>query len=83
MHSKQYTIRNVPDRIDRVLRKRAKATGKSLNQIALEALADGAQVVRHEYDDLDFMIGTMSQRDADDLDKEIAAQRRVDADMWR
>jgi hypothetical protein len=35
----QYTIRQVPTTVDRALRSKAKAEGKSLNQIAIEALA--------------------------------------------
>jgi len=37
---RQYTIRNVPRHVDRALRKRATETGKSLNQVALEALIE-------------------------------------------
>ena len=40
----QYTIRKVPKAVDRALRARAKAQGKSLNQLALEALAQQAGV---------------------------------------
>ena len=38
MNSRQYTIRSVPDRVDRELRKRAKAEGKSLNAVIVELL---------------------------------------------
>lgn len=40
----QYTIRQVPKQVDKALRARAKAQKKSLNQIALEALAQIAGV---------------------------------------
>ena len=58
----QYTIRNIPKKLDNALRKRAKEQNKSLNQVALEVLAAGAglengqEPVRHH--DLDFLIGT-------------------------
>ena len=37
----QYTIRNISAVIDRALRERAKHEGKSLNEVATEALARG------------------------------------------
>jgi plasmid stability protein len=37
----QYTIRNISAVIDRALRERAKREGKSLNEVATEALARG------------------------------------------
>ena len=40
MKSIQYTIRNVPPKVDRYYRKLAKLSGKSLNQVILEDLAD-------------------------------------------
>jgi len=58
----QYTIRNIPKKLDSALRKRAKVEKKSLNQVALEALAratgvsNGQEPVRHH--DLDWAIGT-------------------------
>ena len=39
--TKQYTIRNIPEGVDRVLRKKAKSSGKNFNQVALEALITG------------------------------------------
>lgn len=56
----QYTIRQVPTVVDRALRKRAKSEGKSLNQLALEALAMRAGVasaVAKPERDLSFMRG--------------------------
>jgi hypothetical protein len=35
----QYTIRNVPDTLDEALRRVARERGKSLNEVAIEALA--------------------------------------------
>ena len=80
--AKQYTLRNVPVELDRALRRRARDTGRSLNRVAVEALAAGAgEVLVHH--DLDFMIGSLSKREADNIDREIASQRRIDPDLWR
>jgi hypothetical protein len=37
----QYTIRNVPDYLDAALRVSAREQGKSLNEVAIKALARG------------------------------------------
>lgn len=39
MNTRQYTIRNIPPQLDRLLRKRAQLSGKSLNQLVLEDIA--------------------------------------------
>jgi hypothetical protein len=81
--AKQYTVRDVPPQVDRALRRRARETGRSLNRVAVEALAAGAGESARTYDDLDFMIGTMSKAEAARLDREVAAQRRIDPGLWR
>lgn len=40
MKSVQYTIRNVPDPVNRYLRKRARLSGKSLNQVIIDELSE-------------------------------------------
>jgi plasmid stability protein len=79
----QYTIRNVPNSLDAALRRRARERGKSINEVAIEALARGVgateERIRHR--DLRFMIGTW-QNDPE-VDDAIAAQDTVDEDMWR
>jgi len=37
----QYTVRGIPTALDIVLRERARAAGKSLNDAVIEALAEG------------------------------------------
>ena len=61
MSKTQYTIRSIPPKVDQALRKRAKKTGKSLNEVALEALAKGAGVTPGaHFNDLDWFIGSRS-----------------------
>ena len=38
----QYTLRDIPKEVDEALRRRAKQQGRSLQEVALEALAAGA-----------------------------------------
>jgi hypothetical protein len=80
---RQYTIRSVPQHVDRALRRRAKETGKSLNQVALEALIEGSGQRTRVYDDLDFLVGSLTRSEAEALGREIAEQRRIDDKLWR
>jgi hypothetical protein len=79
----QYTLRGIPAAVDHALRARARAAGKSLNEAAVDALAEASG-----------MAGTRrKRRDLSDIartwraDKSVAAaladQDRVDEDLWR
>ena len=79
----QYTIRNVPERLDAALRRSAREQRKSLNEVAVEALARGAGVVeqRRRQRDLTDIAGTWRKDAA--FDSAIAAQDTVDGEIWR
>ncbi len=77
----QYTIRRVSADVDRALRQRARRLGKSLNQVALEALTRGAGLESAaRYGDLDGFFGSWVADRA--VDEALADQRRVDKDLW-
>lgn len=65
------------------LRRRAARVAKSLNEVALEALALGAGVGQQaqEQHDLDFLIGSWVEDAA--VDQALEGQRKVDEDLWR
>ena len=79
----QYTIRAVPDEIDRALRLRARQESKSLNAVVIDALARGlaldAAPARHT--DLDHLVGTW-QEDPD-FDRAVAEFERIDDESWK
>ena len=81
--SRQYTIRAVPEEVDRAIRQRAKREVKSLNAVVVEALTRGlglgAEPVRHT--DLDHLIGTW-QEDPE-FDRAVADFERVDHEAWK
>jgi hypothetical protein len=81
--SRQYTIRSVPADVDQALRRRAKREAKSLNVVAVEALARGleldAKPVVHT--DLDSLVGTWEEDPA--FDRAMADFERVDEDAWK
>jgi hypothetical protein len=79
----QYTVRNVPPPVDAAARRRARAERKPLNQVVVEALADGLGVTveaprRRSVRDI---LG-VRRKDAA-LEAALADQRRVDDEMWR
>ena len=79
----QYTIRGVPEALDEAIRERARAEGKSLNEVAVEALADGlglgaTDIVRRDVSDV---AGTWKAEAA--VEAALAEQHRVDADLWK
>jgi plasmid stability protein len=79
----QYTLRNIPEAVDAALRRRARQEGKSLNDVALEALSEsvglGPRTVRRR--DLRKLAGTWKP-DKEFL-KALADQDRIDPEMWK
>ena len=81
--STQYTIRAVPDAVDRAIRQRAKRDEKSLNAVVVDAIARGLELDARPavYTDLDDLIGTW-QEDPE-FDRAIADFERIDSDVWK
>lgn len=79
----QYTIRQVPERVDTVLREKAAGEGISLNDAALAALSRGAGVSEEEvrYHDLDDLAGTWVDDSA--FDEAVREMDRIDPDLWK
>jgi plasmid stability protein len=82
MKSRQYTIRNVPDSVDSVLRKRAQESRKSFNQVALEALAAGANQSLKPKRDFSGIAGTLPSDEAAWIEAEVRRQRQIDPELW-
>ena len=79
----QYTLRDIPPAVDAAVRERARVQGKSLNEVAVEALAAGVglgdrDLVRRDLAD----IAGSWKRDAA-VEAALAAQDRVDPDLWK
>ena len=79
----QYTIRKVPKSLDGILRRRAHEQGKSLNEVAIEALARGAGVSGEHcrQRDLRDIAGTWRSDPA--FERALTAQDTVDKELWR
>lgn len=79
----QYTIRGIPVAVDQALRERARVAGKSLNEAAVEALAEGSGATgsRRKRRDLADIANTWRADKA--VEAALADQDRVDEDLWR
>ena len=62
MDRMQYTIRSVSPKLDQALRTRAKQTGQTLNEVALDALAKGSGITASSatYRSLDWFAGSLA-----------------------
>ena len=82
MTGMQYTIRSIPEAVDRAVRRRARREDKSLNAVVVEALARGLDLEAGPagHADLDHLIGTWQEDPA--FDRAVADFERVDADAW-
>lgn len=79
----QYTIRQVPERLDERLRRLARERDTSLNQVVVDLLSAATglsdePVLHHDLDDL---IGTWVEDPA--VDQALAAFETVDEELWR
>jgi plasmid stability protein len=78
----QYTIRNVPDLLDKALRRRAREQGKSLNEVAVEALARGAGPSERPFRQRDLSDIAESWRKDPSFEAALAEQDTIDAELW-
>lgn len=79
----QYTIRNISKQLDKAMRAKAKAEGKSLNTAAREALEAAMGVAGQPLKkrDLAFLSGSWVEDAA--FDKPLKQQRRIDPELWK
>lgn len=78
----QYTIRNIPARLDQRLREAAAQSGSSMNAAAVGALEQGLGLtpVPVEHHDLDDLAGTWVADPA--CDRALDAMDRIDPGLW-
>lgn len=79
----QYTIRNIPPTVDKVIRKRAKSSGKSFNQtvvdlLSLQTFGTTSPPVN---DGFDWLFGAMTLDN--EFDEAIKDMRQVDKKLWQ
>ena len=82
------TLRNLPRELDRVIRRRAKETGASLNKTVIRVLEEsllgkGGKPHRRKYRDLAAFAGSWTREEADEFDRHLAEQRQIDPELWK
>jgi len=79
----QFTIRGVPERIGTRLRQLARQEGKSINAVAVEALARGVGLTGEEtvFADLDDLAGTWTADPG--FDRAVAEMDTIDEELWK
>lgn len=79
----QYTLRNIPTALDRALRERARQQGKSLNQVAVAALARavGLSETAVRARSLRELVGIW--KDDPDFDAALENLHRIDENLWQ
>jgi len=79
----QYTIRNIPPAVDRVIRKRSKQSGKSFNQTVVELLSmqTFGTVQPPSENDFDWLFGADTLDDS--FDEAIKDLSQIDEKLWQ
>jgi hypothetical protein len=78
----QYTIRGIPPALDEALRDRAKASGKSLNEAAVEALVEGSGLTGRRVRRRNLTDIARTWKTEKSVDAALAAQHVIEKDMW-
>lgn len=78
----------MPPDLAREIRKKAKEEGTSLNRTVINLLRD--KVATHKragkrtrYRNLDAISGSWTKAQADEFDKYLAKQRKIDPELWK
>jgi hypothetical protein len=79
----QYTIRGIPPAVDRAIRERARARGKSLNEAAVSALAEGLGLAGAPRPRRDLGDVACTWKAEKAVEAALAAQDSIDEDLWR
>jgi hypothetical protein len=85
---KAVTLRNIPPELVRLIERRSRQTGKSLNRTIIEALEESLlnrskRKERRLNHDLDWMVGSWTKEEADEFDRALAEQRTIDPELCK
>ncbi len=86
---KAITLRSVPPRVAKAIRREAAKKGQSINKAVISLLEartgvkekkKGRKIIHQE---LDALAGSWSKKEAAEFDRALAAQRTIDPDLWK
>lgn len=86
---KAITLRRVPPRVAKAIRREAARKGQSINK-AVISLLDGRTTAKEKkkgrkvlHRELDILAGSWSKKEAAEFDKALGAQRTINPDLWK
>ena len=79
----QYTLRNLPPQLDRVLRERAARENKSMDEVAIGAMLRGFALLGEPVGQRDLSDVAGTWQDDPLVTMGFDEQRRVDPELWR
>lgn len=85
---KQLTIRGVDSKLHHDLKAEADRRGLSINRYVLSVLRTALGIDNRnqhtpiQYHDLDHLAGTWTEADVAEFERQLAAQRTLDEDLW-
>ncbi len=82
------SIRGIDPDLAAMLKLQAQASGKSVNQLALDALKEHAGLHKkkfftNEYHDLDFLFGQWSDSEFQKIQGKVDSEAQIDDELWK
>jgi hypothetical protein len=81
------TVRNLPPKVARAIREKARRERLSLNKAVVRLLEEATGATRETrkvvHHDLDRFFGTWTRKEADAFDRALLEQRQVEPEMWK
>jgi hypothetical protein len=82
------SIRGINDQLASVLKEKAAASQKSVNQFVLDTLTKQLGLAKQkkftrEYDDLDELFGCWSADEHNKIQAKISSERQIDKELWK
>ena len=85
--SASMTVRGVDEKTSSALKEKARRDGISINALTLRIIKEGLGLEKikrgAEYDDLDYLAGTWSDKDVADFEQATSVFENVDEDLWK
>jgi hypothetical protein len=87
MTSSNFNLRGIPPQVMAFLKREAKDSKTSVNLLILKLIEQGIgysnkpkKVIHH---DLDFLIGTWSEKELKDFEKRVSIFEKIDEEIWK
>lgn len=81
------TIRKIPSRVEKAIRRKAAREHMSLNKAVVgmleETVTGGQKAQSRRYHDLDWLFGTWNKKQSGDFEKHLAETRKIETEMWQ